>query len=1000
MQKGDHVSCFELLDIVDLEELKARGIWARHESGAEVFHVLNDDSENMFAFAFATPPADSSGAPHILEHSVLCGSENYPLKDAFLVLARGSLKTYLNAWTASDRTVYPASTVNEKDYFNLMGVYGDAVFRPLLGEWTFLQEAWRLEKEAAGFKYTGVVYNEMKGAYSSMDTYAQLWSVKSVLPDTIYALESGGDPDNIPRLTPEALKAFHKKHYNAGNCKIFLAGNIPTEEQLEFLHSRVLAGLSAGAKLPAIKKAAPWKESRRLTIPCPGDKGKAQVMISWRLNDGDDPFLLAALSCLSEILLGHDGAPLYRALLESGLGEDLAPATGYDGEMREGVFSAGLRGVATAEHAPEEIEALIMETLRRLAAGGLKREEIEAALLGMEFSQREIKRSHGPYSMVWLRRSLQGWLFGKKPWEFLAVLPRLARVRRCLAEDGRYFEKLIETYLLANPHRCLLTLEPEEDYLEKKEAALALELKQKAAALGSAELERIEKENAELERLQGEADSPEALAKIPHLSRAADLRAEPVRGPKEFRAFANNVPCMVHPIFTNGITYAEFAFPADVLESEDYPWLTIFARAVVSMGLPGMDYGEVSGLLARTVGGFTAMAESGSAAPETALPDDSDNDLLFDRNLRGREWIIYRVKTLDEKAAESLDLVRRLITEADFTDLRRVRDLVLELKNDMESSLAPSGHSYAEDSSSRYFSRAKAAEELWGGIEQYFFAHELAAKDIEEVAARLAAIRDALVERAGVVINITAGGEFLSTALKAAEAFAAFGPPRPPRTRGADPLRALFDGRGEKHAAVYASPPLRVGFAALSLHAGSYGSPRNAAEEVLAHELSTGALWESIRMMGGAYGAHAGLDNMEGLFHLSTYRDPDPVRSLRAFPRILRERGEGLIDGEELDKAVIGCFSHAVRPHVPAELGTMEFLRSLYGSRHHDRKERLRRMIALTPAGLREAALRFADDAVRSEASGVSRPVVIAGPAVAERAAKELGVDLITLPSG
>jgi Zn-dependent M16 (insulinase) family peptidase len=997
VRKGDRVACFEVLDTVDVEELKARGIWARHESGAEVFHVLNDDSENMFAFAFATPPSDSSGAPHILEHSVLCGSEKYPLKDAFLVLARGSLKTYLNAWTASDRTVYPASTVNEKDYFNLMGVYGDAVFRPLLGEWTFLQEAWRLEKGADGYNYTGVVYNEMKGAYSSMDTYAQLWSVKSVLPDTIYALESGGDPDDIPRLTLPALRAFHKKYYHPGNAKIFLAGNIPTETQLEFLHRHVLAGLSAQAPLPPITMAAPWKKSRSLVIPCPGDPGKAQVMISWRLNGGGDPFLPVALSCLSEILLGHDGAPLYRALLESGLGEDLSPVSGYDGEMREGVFSAGLRGVNTAEHAPAEIEELIMGTLRRLAEGGLAREEIEAALLGIEFSQREIKRSHGPYSMVWLRRSLQGWLFGAKPWEFLAIVPRLVRVRSCLAEDSRYFEKLIETYLLANPHRCLLTLEPEKAYLEKKEAALASQLRHKTAALGSAALERIEKENAELARVQGEADSPEALAAIPHLSRAGDLKAEPIRGPKEFRAFAGNVPCMVHPIFTNGITYAEFAFPADVLESADYPWLTIFARAVGSMGLPGMNYAEVSGLLARTVGGFTAMAESGSAAP--ALADGGDDDPLFEPDLRGREWIIYRVKTLDEKITESLDLVRRLVTEADFTDLRRVRDLVLELKNDVESSLAPSGHSYAEDSSSRYFSRAKAAEELWGGIEQYFFAHELAAKDTEEVAGRLAAIRDALAGRAGVVINITAGAETLPAALKAAEAFAAFGPPRPPRTQGAAPLYALFDGRGERHAAVYAAPSLRVGFAALSLHAGTYGSPLNAAEEVFAHELSTGALWESIRMMGGAYGAHAGLDTLEGLFHLSTYRDPDPVRSLKAFPRILREHGEGLIDSEELDKAVIGCFSHAVRPHVPVELGSMEFLRSLYGARHHVRKERLRQMIALTPAALREAALRFAGDAAASEASGASRPVVIAGPAIAERAAKALGVDPVPLPS-
>ncbi|MDR1389088.1 MAG: insulinase family protein [Treponema sp.] len=1006
MRKGETIEHFEILETVDLAELKARGIWARHESGAEVFHVLNDDDENMFAFAFSTPPEDSRGIPHILEHSVLCGSQKYPLKDTFLVLARGSLKTYLNAWTASDRTVYPASTVNKKDYYNLMAVYGDAVLRPLLSEWTFLQEAWRYEKSGGGLGYTGVVYNEMKGAYSTMDTYAQIWSVKAVLPDTIYALDSGGDPDNIPELSLKELKSFHQKYYSPANCKIFLAGNIPTKDQLEFLHRSILADVSAagfsGIKTPGIKKAAPWNEARDHTILCPGEKGKAQVMITWCCGgkQGNDPYLATALGCLSEILLGHDGSPLYRALIESGLGEDLSPVTGFDAEMQEAVFSVGLRGVKTSAsesgEPPEQssvqkkIEALILGTLRRLAKEGLPPEEIEAALLGMEFSQREIKRSYGPYSMVWLRRSLQGWLFGKTPWDFLLFLPLLEKIKQNLAGDKRYFEKLIEEQLLGNTHRCLLTLESDEHFLEKKEAALEETVRQKTAQMESGELGKIKKQNAELEKIQTQADSQEMLAKIPHLSRA-DLKAEPVCGPKEFAAFANNVPCMVHPIFTNGITYVEFAFPLDTLAPEDYLWVTIFARSIVSMGLPGMDYGEVSSLLARSAGGFTAMAEAGSAAPE----GDDKGDLLFDRSLRGREWIIYRVKMLDEKVNESLELARRLVTEADFTDHRRLTDLILELKNDMESSLAPSGHGYAADNSSRYFSRSKAAEEIWGGIEQYFFAHDLAAMNIEEAGRRLTSIRDALAHDAGILINITASLESVPAALKAAEKFAAFGPPRPPRGREPEALFALFNKRSERTAAVYASPSLRVGFAALSLHGSVYGAPQAAAEEVLAHELSTGALWESIRMMGGAYGANASHDNMEGIFHLSTYRDPNPLRSLKAFPRILKDQSNVLFDDDDLEKAIIGCFSGAVRPHVPSQLGIMEFIRSLYGIRHRVRKDQLEQMIALTPEDLRNCTRGLADDAHKSAAS---RPVVIAPPAIAKTASRELGVPVITLP--
>ncbi|MDR2134900.1 MAG: insulinase family protein, partial [Treponema sp.] len=334
VKKGEHIHNFEILDVVDLPELDAKGIWARHESGAGLFHVCNDSEENLFAFAFATPPEDSSGAAHILEHSVLCGSERYPLKDAFIALAQGSLQTFLNAWTFPDKTMYPASSVNEKDYFNLMSVYGDAVFRPLLTEWTFMQEGWRLEAaEKDGLAYSGVVYNEMKGAYSSMDAYAGLWSVKAVMPGTPYAFESGGDPDCIPSLSWEALKEFHRSRYSPGNCRIFLAGNIPTEKQMEFLDRVCLAGLPAGKPLPRPARTLPWNESRFVRVSCPGsgDETKPQAFVSWLCSDTADAVKTTALACLAEILLGHDGSPLTRALIESGLGEDLSPSSGFEG---------------------------------------------------------------------------------------------------------------------------------------------------------------------------------------------------------------------------------------------------------------------------------------------------------------------------------------------------------------------------------------------------------------------------------------------------------------------------------------------------------------------------------------------------------------------------------------------------------------------------------------------------------------------------------------------
>ncbi|MDR2534478.1 MAG: insulinase family protein [Treponema sp.] len=728
-------SGFVILEVTDLAELKACGIWAKHQHrGLEVFHILHEDPENLFAFAFATIPEDSTGAAHILEHSVLCGSERYPLKDAFAVLAQGSLQTYLNAWTFPDKTLYPASSTNEHDYFNLMSVYGDAVFRPILSEWTFMQEGHRLEFTPIGtennegtekLSITGVVYNEMKGAYSSIDTYTGLWSIKGVLPDTPYAFESGGDPEKIPSLTLENLRQFHRERYTPENCRIFLAGNIPTEKQLAFIAGQFLAGETRGKPWHPINRAKPWQTPQTITVPCPAaGEQKATVMLSWLCGDAADWEETIGLSALTEVLLGHDGSPLTRVLVESGLGEDLAPVTGLEGDLRETVFTVGLRGVKLETVEAKSVEALIIETLQSIASEGIPKEEIEGALFFMEFSNREIKRAGGPWSLVWLQRSLRGWLHGGKPWERLLFVPAFTALKQRLKENPRYLESLIQTYMLNNQHRALITIKPEADFLEKKEAALAEALERTAKTMSIEEKQRIKAKAAELERIQGTRESPEALALIPHLSRK-DLSPEIETVPREI-ADAQGIPVLIHDLFTNGITYIDIGFPLDILLPEDYLWLPFFSKAVVSLGLPGMDYGEVSSLLARTLGGFYGMLETSSAVPggNRAIPMPSG---IFD--VTGRDWLVYRIKTLDEKVEPSLELSLRLITEADFSDHRRLRDLVLEIKNDLDSSLGPSGHHYAAIRAGKYGARTKAIEELWSGLSQIEFMHTVAALD-------------------------------------------------------------------------------------------------------------------------------------------------------------------------------------------------------------------------------------------------------------------------------
>jgi Zn-dependent M16 (insulinase) family peptidase len=621
--------------------------------------------------------------------------------------------------------------------------------------------------------------------------------------------------------------------------------------------------------------------------------------------------------------------------------------------------------------------------LERLVREGIPEEEIEAALLSMEFSHREIRRSGGPFSLVWMRRSLRSWLHGGAPWDSLLFDPLFGELKKRLAGDKRYFEDLIRRYLLDNPHRAFIVIEPEKGFLEKKDAEREALLREKEKALREEEKKALREKAAALGRFQEEGDSPEALASIPHLTRE-DLSPDIEKIGREFFDAAG-VPVIAHSLFTNGISYADLAFPADLLDEDDYLWLPFFSRAAVSVGLPGMDYGEVSGLLARTTGGFHAMLETGSPVPgasrAAAFPQG-----IFD--IRGRDWIVFRLKALDEKMAPSLDLALRLIAGGDFGDLKRIRDLAVELKNDADSNLAPSGHSFASLRSGRGFSRSRRIDEKWNGLEQLFFVHRLAEMEAGEISGRLRALREK-ISSAGLIINLGGGGEAIKNCLgEIGKRFGPFGPPRPRRET------AAFAG-GREGPEVFASATLQVGFAALTVPASPYDSAEQAAELVLSHQLSTGPLWEAIRMKGGAYGAFTHPDNLEGAFSFSTYRDPDPLRSLETFPALLKElAGSGGAGGEEeLVKAVIGTYARETYPRTAAEKSSLDFFRFLYGVEDGHRGRRLKSIIAIREEETAAVLKRLA-----SLAEDPGSPVIIGGRAQAEKAAARLNCEVKELP--
>lgn len=935
---------YELLSEEALPDHNARGLLYRHKkTGCEVYHVSNDDRENLFAFAFKTVPGDSTGVAHILEHTVLNGSEAFPVKDPFLMLLKGSVNTFLNAMTFPDKTLYPASSTVEQDLFNMMEVYGDAVFFPQLKRQLFRQEGHRLEFDDEGKLYlTGVVYNEMKGNYSSHDSIASEWCFRSIFPDNTYGEDSGGDPREIPNLSYEEFLEFHRRFYHPSNARIFLYGNIPTERYLDFLHAKFLSRFDSRDDQVDIPLQPRWTEPRELTAyypadgATPGEERKSSVTLNWLLFPSTDRFLSLAFGVLADVLLGTSGSPLQKALVESGLGEDLSAPTGYETELREAVFSVGLRGTDAARK--QEIEELVYTVLRDLAERGFEDDLVEASLRRVEFRNKEI-RGGGPQGLRLLRKAMRGWMHGFAPGEYLDFTENFAALRKELAANPRYLEGLITEYLLENPHRSTVVVAPDPELTERETKEVRAQLAQIADAMSEEERHRLEEENTALRQLQQAPDPPEELAKIPFLT-LSDIPAEIVRIADDWTR-AGDVPIHTHTAFTNGIVYLDFAFDLHDLTPEEERYVPLLSHALTETGLPGMSYDELLREINLRTGGIGA-----SVAASATRPDPN----------RVRTMLNVRVKMLEENLEEALELFRRVLTEPDFGDQRRLKDLISEVRNDFVSSIVPSGHSYAMTRAARRLSPTSAVDELWHGIEQLRFMDALASgASVGEI---LADLRGKVVERNRLTVNLTCDEGVHAAAMDRLSRLLGELPgggasridlATVPSRRAAE-LDSATEG-----IAVSSS----VNFVAAVLPSSPVGSPQQPAEEALAQLLRTGPLWEKIRMEGGAYGAFATNHATERIFLFGSYRDPQVVRTLDAYRSALRELSEAPPEEKDLELALLGLLGKELRPMVPREEGMVSFRRSLLGV-DDELRQRVRDGIrAVTPEDVQRAAARM-----------------------------------------
>ncbi|MBQ7158558.1 MAG: insulinase family protein [Treponema sp.] len=978
LKKGDVCGAFTVLNIFDVKDYHSTAIHLRHKTGMEVLHLLNDEDENLFSFAFRTPNPKGNGAAHILEHSVLCGSERFPLKDPFIRLSNQSVKTYLNAMTYPDRTVFPASSMVKADYFNLMSVYGDAVFFPRLENEIFMQEAHRLELDEQGTpSIQGVVYNEMKGSYSSFESVASDAAERSLLAGSVYEKDSGGDPLEIPTITHDELVAFHDKWYRPDNCFVFLYGNIPTEEQLEFLQRNFLDRLEkkyphvvsteetrksiVNAHLAFVTpKPIPQPVTMHTTGPAGEEEtGKNTVLLNWRFGTCPDATTAYEYQVLTGILLNHDGSPLQKALLESGLGEDTAPQTGLDPSQYACLLTVGLRGVKKGDE--EQVQKVIFDTLSDLVKKGIPQNDIDSTLMTMEYSQCEIKRVHGPYALRLMTRPIYAWLYGfdvEKSFRLRATFDAVAQKVR--TQKG-YVEQLIQKLLLDNQERSLVVVSPTKKYTHEREKA---EKKLITELMKHTSKDEIKKQNDALHAFQSRTEDDSCMPHIHPKDFLKDgkvvLEKIPTKIESVKGADGKDLPLFTNCENTNGIIYVDVGFPADVVPTEEYPFLPILAESVTEVGWGDLDWAKTAEQTALHTGGISvSLLVSDMSPAQSAKKWASQHP-----DWVGREWVVYRMGMLEKECATAMRLLADCISLTDFHDTKRLQDIITELRNDVDSTVIPDGHDYVSLRAKRTVSRTKAIDEIWNGLTLLFTLHSLPEKCARDMAEHLKQLF-AMVKAGGAFIHVTAEESGIQAVKHELDSFVktaqlcSLKHPAPATTEDFIKLtEAGAENRDADNEVLLASS--QVGFAAQCTQSSPFGTKEAALEEICTHWLSNTLLWEKLRTIGGAYGAFCYTESLTSSLVFSTYRDPTPQKSADVFNACLEEGAALLMDEETVERAVTGTYSSNIQPRSPHSRGATGLLRTLYGIFDEDREEKVKGLLFATPEEVRDSFRRLA----------------------------------------
>lgn len=919
------LKAYELVEEKDLRDLNSKGYILRHKkSGARISAISNDDENKVFYIGFRTPPADSTGVAHIVEHTVLCGSDKFPAKDPFVELVKGSLNTFLNAMTYPDKTVYPVASCNDKDFQNLMDVYMDAVLHPNIykREEIFKQEGWHYELKDKDDPVTinGVVYNEMKGAFSSPEGVLEREILNSLFPDNAYGNESGGDPQFIPDLTYEDYLDFHRRYYHPCNSYIYLYGNMDIAEKLDWLDREYLSDydkISVDSTIKMQKAFDSPVEVRKHYPVASNESLEDNTYLSYNMAIGTstDQKLYQAFEILDYALLNAPAAPLKKALIDAGIGKDIMGS--YDNGVYQPMFSIIAKNANISDK--ERFVEIIKSVLKEQAEGGLNKKSVLAGINSAEFRYRESDFGSYPKGLIYGLQMFDSWLYDDSiPFLHLEAGDVFQFLREQAQTD--YFEKLIQDHMIDNTHVSMVTIEPEHGLNTKNEEKLAEKLKAYKDSLSQGEIQKLIEDTAHLEQYQEEPSSREDIEKIPMLKRS-DMKKEAMPFVNEERT-CEGIPVLFHNIFSNGILYLSMLFDIRTVAQEDLPYLGILKTVLGYMDTEHYTYGDLADEINLETGGMSA-----SISVYPSVVDDTAYEAKFE----------VRTKVLYDKLPKALSLLEEILCHTKISDEKRLLEILSEVKSRLKMSLSSSGNSVSAIRAMSYFSETSLYNDMTMGIDFYrvvadYEEHFSEKKD--ELTAKLKEMAGAVFTRDGLLLSVTCEEDGYS---RLQGNLGKLKNSLPVKAKGEKKEKAVLHCEKKNEGFMDASKVQYVSRAGDFKKAGfSYSGVLKILKVILSYDY----LWNNIRVKGGAYGCGSGFAR-NGNVYFSSYRDPNLKDTNEVYEKIPDYIRQFTADERDMTKYIIGTISGMDTPLNPSAKGERSTLAYLSQMTYEDvQKER------------------------------------------------------------